>query len=269
VSAVHPPRRPPAAPATRLRIGEIPIDVVTFAGALDGIEAMVLAGNGGAVFTPNVDHVVKAERDPAFRAAYAAADLSLVDGTPLVWASRLLGRPLPGKISGSDLVVPLARRAATRGWRIYLLGGAPGDAERAAEVLTRVHGSAVAGVDAPQLDLGPGGAERCRAAAGRARRSGAELVLVALGAPKQELFIHRHRGDLAPAVAVGVGASLAFLAGTARRAPAWVSRAGLEWLHRLASDPARLWRRYLVEDVAFLPVLARTWRRERLAREGG
>jgi N-acetylglucosaminyldiphosphoundecaprenol N-acetyl-beta-D-mannosaminyltransferase len=100
----------------------------------------------------------------------------------------------------------------------------------------------------------------------RIRASGAELVLVALGAPKQEIWIHRHRAQLGGAVAVGVGASLAFLSGRVSRCPRWMARAGLEWLFRLGCEPRRLWRRYLVEDVAFVPILLRTWRGRRLAR---
>ena len=96
----------------RIRVGQLPIDVVDFEGAVEAIDRLISARNGGTVFTPNVDHVVMAEHDERFRTAYAAAALSLVDGTPVLWASRLLRTPLPAKISGSDLVMPLMRRAA-------------------------------------------------------------------------------------------------------------------------------------------------------------
>jgi N-acetylglucosaminyldiphosphoundecaprenol N-acetyl-beta-D-mannosaminyltransferase len=251
----------------RIEFGAVPVDVVRFDEALDVVEALVDRRAGGAVFTPNVDHVVKAERVPELREAYRAADLSVADGMPLVWASRLLGARLPERIAGSDLVLPLARRAARRGWRVYLLGGADGDAARAGAVLGRL-GVALAGVEAPRVDLDGSGAAASAAIAGRIRASRADLVLVALGAPKQELWIHRHRGQLGGAVAIGVGASLAFLAGTLPRCPRWMSRAGLEWLFRLASEPRRLWRRYLVEGPAFLPILLRTWR-GRAARRAG
>src|SRR5205807_3537335 len=127
----------------RVQIGDLAVDALTFAQALDAIEALI--GRGGAVFTPNVDHVVMAETNAEFRAAYSAAGLCLADGMPLVWASRLLGRPLPEKVSGSDLLMPLMELAAVRGWRVYLLGGAPGAAEKAAEVF-RARGVKVAGV---------------------------------------------------------------------------------------------------------------------------
>jgi N-acetylglucosaminyldiphosphoundecaprenol N-acetyl-beta-D-mannosaminyltransferase len=249
--------------ATRLEIGALRVDVLDLQGALRAIEALVVAGKGGAVFTPNVDHVVKAERDPSFRAAYLDADLCLADGMPLVWASHLLGSPLPERVAGSDLVVPLAERAATRGWAIYLLGGAPGDAERAAEVLARRHGVRIAGVDAPRLEPGPAGEAAGLAAAQRVCAARPDLVYVAFGAPKQELWIHRHAGSIRPAVALGVGASLAFIAGTLPRAPRWMARAGLEWAYRLGREPRRLWRRYLADARGFLPIVARSLLRPR------
>ncbi len=248
------------APRRRLRVGQLEIDVLTFAGALDAIEALVDGGAGGAVFTPNVDHVVTVEDIPEFQEAYAAASLSLVDGTPLLWASRLLGAPLPEKISGSDIVEPLVERAARRRWSVYLLGGQSGAAERAAAELERRFGVAIAGIDCPRIDLGAAGeAEGCAAAA-RVRAARPELLLVGLGAPKQELWIHRHREEIRPTVALGCGASIDFLAGMQRRAPRWMSRCGLEWLYRLLHEPRRLWRRYLVNDPRFLKVLLRSRR---------
>ena len=246
----------------RIRLGHLWIDALTFAEALDRIVALVRSGAGGSVFTPNVDHVVTAEDDLAFRAAYAAADLSLADGQPLVWASRLLGAPLPGKVSGSDLVWPLLERAAQLRWRVYLLGGDPGVGEAVAARLERELGLRVVGVDAARIPLeAPGGSPD--AALARLCAARPDLVLVALGAPKQERWIHRSMAALRPAVAVGVGASLDFLAGRLSRAPAWMSRAGLEWLYRLLQDPRRLAVRYLWKDPRFLLVLLRTARSPR------
>ncbi|GAO03662.1 WecB/TagA/CpsF family glycosyltransferase [Anaeromyxobacter sp. PSR-1] len=242
----------------RVRVGQLWLDALTAAEALDRIDALVARGAGGCVFTPNVDHVVTAEDDPAFRAAYAMASLSLADGQALVWATRLLGTPVPEKVSGSDLVWPLMRRAAAARWGVYLLGGAPGSVEAAASRLERELGVRIAGVDAPRIavdgDAGEG------AVVERVRRSGAEVVVVGLGAPKQERFIHRAAPELGRTVAFGLGASIDFLAGRVRRAPRWVSRAGFEWAFRLALEPRRLSRRYLVKDPRFLGVLARTAR---------
>ncbi len=219
------------------------------------------------VLTPNVDHVVVAERSEEFRDAYAAADLSLADGMPIVWSSRLLGAPLPEKVSGSDLVLPLMDRAAARGWSVFLLGAGPGIANAAAERLRRERRVHVVGTAAPYVRVGPGEPDPDGDAAVEAIRGARpDLVLVAFGAPKQEIWMHRRREALAPAVLLGVGASLDFVAGRVRRAPSWVSGAGLEWLWRLAREPRRLARRYLVEDPRFLAVLWRELRRRRRSR---
>jgi N-acetylglucosaminyldiphosphoundecaprenol N-acetyl-beta-D-mannosaminyltransferase len=245
----------------RTALGTIHADRVTFAAALDRIAALVTDGHGGYVLTPNVDHVVLADSDARLRAAYRDASLSLVDGMPLVWLSRALGATLPEKISGSDLVRPLAALAASRGWRLYLLGGMPGIAERAAAILTAEHpGLAIAGTDAPPLGFDTDPAANARVLE-RVRAARPHLLLVALGCPKQELWMHAARDGYAPAVALGIGASLDFIAGAVRRAPSWMSRAGLEWLYRLAQEPRRMAARYLGRDLEILPIAWRAWRR--------
>ena len=242
----------------RVRLGRIWIDSLTFSEALDRIERLVEAGAGGAVFTPNVDHVVNAESNPAFQAAYARASLSLVDGQPLVWSSRLLGTELPGKISGADLVGPLMKRAGQRGWRVFLVGGSKGAARGAAARFAQEHGVTIAGIEDGVVRL-QSDAEDDRMLR-RIADARPHIVLVALGAPKQELWIDARREKLAPAVALGIGAALDFVAGTARRAPPWARSAGLEWLHRLLREPRRLAARYLWNDPRFLAILLRTWR---------
>ena len=245
-----------------MRIGQLEIDPVTFVEALEKIAELVEGREGGAVFTPNVDHVVKAERHADFRRAYSRADLSLADGMPLVWASRLIGSRLPEKVSGSDLAVPLMHLAAERGWRVYLLGGGPGVAEEARKSLTRDVGAVVVGTDSPVI--GPDGTdERSEQTLERLTAANPDLVLVAFGAPKQELWIDRFAEQLGPAVAMGVGGSLDFITGQVKRAPAWMSGAGLEWLFRLLQEPRRMWRRYLIEDPAFVLIVARTRREAR------
>ncbi len=241
----------------RVRVGKLEIDVVTFEGALDAIDRLVRAGTGGTVFTPNVDHVVMVEHDARFRAAYSDAALSLVDGTPVLWAARLLGTPLPAKISGSDLVIPLMRRAAEHGYRVYFLGGAPGVAELARtklqELLPTIQ---IVGTDSSRIDVNVKGNELDEVAE-RIRLAKPDLVLVALGAPKQEIWSHLRSELLKPAVLIGVGASLDFVAGIQKRAPRWMSNVGLEWLYRLAQEPRRLAARYLLRDPQFGLILLR------------
>lgn len=253
------------APASRwqVRLGRVWIDRVGFDGALERIEALVSAGQGGAVFTPNVDHLVMAEDDLAFRTAYENVSVCLADGQPLVWLSRALGTPLPEKVSGSDLVWPLMQLAGRSGWRVYLLGGAPGAARIAGDRFTRELGVQVVGVDDARIEVG---GESGRSAVERVRKARPDLLLVALGAPKQELWIHDALARMGPTVAIGVGATLDFISGRIRRAPPWMSRAGLEWLYRLAHDPRRLAYRYLVRDPRILAVMARTARLPRSLR---
>ena len=246
----------------KVRIGALDVDPVTLDGALKRIAELVDHGNGGAVFTPNVDHVVKSEKHLAFRQAYSRADLCLADGMPIVWASRLLGTPLPEKVSGSDLVLPLAQLAADRGWRVYLLGGRPGVAAEAGEKMARELGVRVVGSDAPNIDP-DGGSDEAEQTLDRIQTARPDLVLVALGAPKQELWIDRSGRHIAPAVAIAVGGSLDFFTGRVRRAPPWMSRAGLEWLFRLTQEPRRMWRRYLIEDPRFVAIVVRSWRHAR------
>lgn len=231
------------------------MDPLNRAEAIESIIRLVREGRGGTVFTPNVDHIVQAEHDATFREAYSRATLSLVDGTPVLWAARLLGTPLPEKLSGSDLFDPLIERAAREGLRVVLLGGGPGVAEKAARNLReRLPTLQIVDTLAPRLGLTASDEER--AAVERLARAKADLIFVCLGAPKQELFSDRNRQVLAPAVLIGFGAAVDFAAGTIPRAPAWMSRAGLEWAFRLGREPRRLAARYLLRDPEFFKIVA-------------
>ena len=248
------------APQRRLKLGEVPIDVLTFDGALEAIGQLVEAKKGGYVVTPNIDHVVLADDNVAFRDSYASASLSLVDGQPLVWASRMLGHSLPEKISGADLILPLMDMAAKKKWRVYFMGAGPGVAEKAADEVRLRYGTQIVGCDAPKVSVDPAASENADAIA-KIKAAKPDVVLVALGAPKQEIWMHRCMAQYAPAIALGIGAGLDFIAGTVQRAPKWMSNNGLEWAYRLSREPKRMWRRYLVNDPRFLLILARTMKR--------
>jgi N-acetylglucosaminyldiphosphoundecaprenol N-acetyl-beta-D-mannosaminyltransferase len=239
-----------------VRIGRIPVDCLTTAEVFRKIELMVRARAGGAIFTPNVDHVVIAESNETFRAAYQCATLSLADGMPLVWLSRILRRPIPERVAGSDLFAPLMELAAEHRWRVYLLGGTDGVAEAVARRLRERPGVNVVGCDSPIVR--PDGSELSEDSVKRVRAARADLMVVALGTPKQELWIHRVRNLVGPTVVLGFGASLDFFLGRQKRAPRWAATAGLEWLYRLVHEPRRLWRRYLVRDLRFIPIALRT-----------
>jgi N-acetylglucosaminyldiphosphoundecaprenol N-acetyl-beta-D-mannosaminyltransferase len=225
--------------------------------AIDAIDDLVVRGQGGMVFTPNVDHIVIAEEDARFRSAYEAVDLSLVDGVPVLWASRILGRALPEKVSGSDLVRPLAARAALRQWRVYFLGARAGVGARTKDILEQDYpGLRVVGTSAPDIDLNSS-LDDYHHVLEEVHATQPHLLFLALGAPKQEVWAHRIRDLVRPAVILGVGAALDFIAGTVKRAPPWVSVTGFEWLYRLAHEPRRLWRRYLLRDPKFLSIVFR------------
>ncbi len=245
---LHPPR---------MRLGRLTIDPVTFEGALARVEKLVEAGKGGMVLTPNVDHVVLVEEEPRLLAAYERTDLSLADGTIVVWASRLLGKPLPAKVSGSDLMLPLSALAARRGFRVYLLGGGEGVAAKAEAALrARFPEIDIVGAEGPRVDVDKGKEAHAEIVA-RIRAARPDILFVGLGCPKQEIFMDQVREEIAPAVALGIGAGIDFVAGTVPRAPKWVSSVGLEWAYRLSREPRRLWRRYLVRDPKFVVILAR------------
>ncbi len=239
----------------RVRIGSIEITNLSWKEAIGRVEEMIRSEEPEYALTPNVDHVVLAEQDPALRRIYAECPLVLADGMPLIWASRLLGSPLKEKISGSDFLVRFCRTAAEKGYRLYFLGGLGDAAERAAGILARKYpGLSVAGVDSP-----PPGFEKTeegnRRVIEKIRAAEPDLVFVGLGTPKQEKWIYENRRRHRVPLSFPVGAGFDFISGKIRRAPPWMRRAGLEWLWRLVREPVRLGRRYLVRDPAFVPII--------------
>ncbi len=219
------------------------------------VAARLARGQGFALATLNLDHLEKLGRMPAFRAAYAAHDLVVADGNPVVWLSRLAGRPVR-LAPGADLVLPLARAAAAAGAPVALVGSTAAALDgAAARLLAEVPGLAVAARIAPPMGFDPEGAGADRVLADLGA-SGARLCFLALGAPRQELLAARGRAALPAMGFASVGAGLDFLAGTQRRAPAWMRRAALEWLWRAGTAPRRLGPRYL-RGIAVLPGLVR------------
>ncbi len=208
-------------------------------------------GQGGWLITANLDFLRRHVKDPEARGIYADADLRVADGMPLVWASRLRGTPLPERVAGSSLVIPICQRAARDGRSVYLLGGDPKAAEVAAQkLLESAPGLKIAGLSSPWVSALPTDAE-LEAIAAELIASKPDLVLVAFGSPKQERVIHQLRARVPGAWWIGVGISLSFIAGHVRRAPPLVQALGLEWVHRLVQEPQRLFRRYVIEDLPF------------------
>jgi N-acetylglucosaminyldiphosphoundecaprenol N-acetyl-beta-D-mannosaminyltransferase len=208
------------------------------------------------VVTPNVDHAVLFQDRSDLQAAYADASLVLADGAPIVLASRLLRRPLPERVAGSDLV-PAIFRSTTDGLRVYLLGAAPGVAESAAANIEREWRNVkVVGTYSPPLGFESDDAENARIL-DRIAAVRPDIVIVGFGAPKQELWVHRHCQEMQAKVVLCAGATIDFLAGHRRRSPVWMRRAGLEWLHRVWTEPGRLGSRY-ARDAWVFPQLV--WR---------
>jgi N-acetylglucosaminyldiphosphoundecaprenol N-acetyl-beta-D-mannosaminyltransferase len=244
------------------------VEMCTLRQAVDLVWGLLPARAVQLVATLNVDQSLHVAEDPAVRAAFDAAALRFADGAPLVTLSRLLGARLPGRVTGADLLPAVCARAARDGQRVALLGGASGVPQEAALRLTRRYpGLQVVATLSPPLgfEQDPSADAEVVRALHEARP---DLVFVCLGCPKQELWVHRRRDVLPPAVYLGVGAAVDFAAGRLVRAPEQWQRLGLEWLHRLLHDWPRLWRRYLVRDPRFLQLAAReVWLRRGAAPE--
>ncbi|HTQ04325.1 MAG TPA: WecB/TagA/CpsF family glycosyltransferase [Polyangiaceae bacterium] len=211
------------------------------------------------VVTPNVQHTMVFQENAAFREAYASASLVIADGWPLVASSHLFGMPLPERVTGSDLLpglFDLARADAPR--TVFLLGAAPGIGEKAAE---RIHARwpnvRVTGTYSPPLGFEKNEAENQRILA-RIADAPPDILVVGLGAPKQELWTYRFRDEIRAKVALCIGGTIDFMAGATKRAPDWVRTARLEWLHRALSEPRRLGRRYAEHAVLFPMLVARS-----------
>jgi N-acetylglucosaminyldiphosphoundecaprenol N-acetyl-beta-D-mannosaminyltransferase len=218
---------------------------------LDTLFAALEKQKGGWLITANLDFLRRYYKDPRMQVLYAQADLRVADGMPLVWAAYLQGTPLPERIAGASLLRPLAERAAREGRSMYFLGGSGNSAEGAALMLRgQFPELRVAGCSSPWLPPEPDEAavEPTRQALTEARP---DIVLVALGSPKQEWLISKLRRSLPGCWFIGVGMSFSFATGDMPRAPAWMQRSGLEWIHRLVSEPRRLGKRYLWHDAPF------------------
>jgi N-acetylglucosaminyldiphosphoundecaprenol N-acetyl-beta-D-mannosaminyltransferase len=209
------------------------------------------AQRGGCLLTMNLDLLRRFVYHPAFAALVAQADLVVADGMPLIWASHLLKKPLPERITGSNLIWSMSQAAAACGHSVFMLGGSGDAAERSAERLRRAFPQLrLAGVYVPPFGFEHDARELARV---RQAVTGAQpaLVFVALSAPKQDWLIQQLRGQLPQAWWIGVGISFSWVAGHLPRAPQWMQQGGLEWLHRLAHEPRRLLRRYLIDDLPF------------------
>lgn len=249
--------------AQKTRLFGMEIDPLAMPQAVKQVLAWVDCGERRCryVVTPNVDHAVMFQENAGLRAAYRDASLVLADGAPVVWAARLLRRAIPGRVAGSDLTPAIfAAARKSRPLTTFLLGAAPGVAKRAAErIEARWSAVQVVGTYSPPMGFEKNDAENS-AIVERINAASPDLLVIGLGAPKQELWIQRFAPQLNVSAALCVGATIDFLAGEKQRAPKLMQRVGLEWLHRVATEPRRLVKRYARDAWIFPQLVWREWR---------
>lgn len=252
-----------AAMAAPIAILGVPFDNVTTADTIDIIARMIESRRPHYLATANVDFLVQAQRDVELRRILFDAHLVLCDGTPLLWASKLLGNELTERVAGSDLVPLLLRDAADKGYRVYFLGAAPEVAKRGLDRIRSEHPKLqIAGHYSPPykplMEMDHDDVIR------RIQEAKPDILLVAFGCPKQEKWISMHYQRLGVPVSVGIGGTIDFLAGHRKRAPRWMQKCGLEWIHRMAQEPGRLGPRYFHDIWSFgLPIMRQWWRLRR------
>ena len=231
----------------------IRVDVVTMTEALDRVETFIRERRPRLVATANAEMVMLAQEDQVLSAILNSADLVLADGAGVVWAAKRLGAGVPERVAGFDLTQELLARAAISGYRIFWLGAAPGIAETAAQTASQRHpGLITVGIHDGYFAL------EDRTITQMVREARPDILLCALGVPKQEKWLRKNLDQLQVPVAIGIGGTLDVMAGKVRRAPVWMQKAGLEWSYRLVRQPSRLVRMLALPKFA-LRVLLASW----------
>ncbi|MEE0079678.1 MAG: WecB/TagA/CpsF family glycosyltransferase [Holdemanella sp.] len=243
----------------RIKFMNTDIDNLTMAETLNEIDKLIQKKNCSYVVTPNVDHIVRLEKDEELQKVYKNASLILTDGKPLIWISKWYKTPIKEKISGSDLFPRVCQLAANKNYTMYLLGAAEGVADTAARNLMKKYpGLNIVGTYSP-----PFGFEKNEQEMNKIKTQiqdvHPDILIVGLGCPKQEKFMYYNCKELGVPISFGLGASIDFEAGNIKRAPKWMSNHGLEWLYRFSKEPKRLFKRYFVDDLKIIQV-ARKYR---------
>ncbi len=243
----------------RIKFMNTDIDNLTMAETLNEIDKLIQKKNCSYVVTPNVDHIVRLEKDEELQKVYKNASLILTDGKPLIWISKWYKTPIKEKISGSDLFPRVCQLAANKNYTIYLLGAAEGVADTAAKNLMKKYpGLNVVGTYSPPFGFEKNEQEMNKIKT-QIQEVHPDILIVGLGCPKQEKFMYYHCKELGVPISFGLGASIDFEAGNIKRAPKWMSNHGLEWLYRFSKEPKRLFKRYFVDDLKIIQV-ARKYR---------
>lgn len=239
---------------TRFRFLNTKIDNLSMDEASDEVIKLSKNAKKSYVVTPNVSHIVMLEDDKEFQEVYDNASLILCDGKPLVWVSKIYKTPIKEKVSGADLFPEVCKKAAKEGLTVFLFGARKGVAQKAEKNLKRVFPDLkIAGTYSPDI-----GFERdevkLKEAIEAINKCSPDILVLALGSPKQEKFIYNNRDKINFNVALCTGAALDFVAGEVRRAPKAISNMGFEWLYRFSKEPKRLFKRYFVEGPRIIPI---------------
>ncbi|MDG4983281.1 WecB/TagA/CpsF family glycosyltransferase [Lactococcus lactis] len=237
---------------TRMKFMNTEVDSLNMPEVLDRIDKLIQIKKNSYVVTPNVDHIVQLEKDSELQKVYKNADLILADGKPLIWISNYYKTPIKEKVSGSDLFPLLCEMAGKKGYKMFFLGAAEGVAARAATNLKKRYSNLeVAGVYSPPFGFEEN-EEEVEKILQMIIKSDVDILIVGLGAPKQEKFIFKYHDRLNVPISLGLGASLDFEAGNIKRAPKWMQRSGLEWFFRITQDPRRMFKRYIIDDLKII-----------------
>lgn len=243
----------------RIKFMNTCIDNLTMSETLNEIDKLIQKKICSYVVTPNVDHIVRLEKDEELQKVYKNASLILTDGKPLIWISKWYKTPIKEKISGSDLFPRVCQLAANKNYTMYLLGAAEGVADTAARNLMKKYpGLNIVGTYSPPFGFEKNEQEMNKIKA-QIQDVHPDILIVGLGCPKQEKFMYYHCKELGVPISFGLGASIDFEAGNIKRAPKWMSNHGLEWLYRFSKEPKRLFKRYFVDDIKIIQV-ARKYR---------
>ncbi len=241
----------------RIELMNCQIDNLSMAETVSTVERFIVEGGPHQHVVVNVDKIVKANRDPQLLEIINRCDLVNVDGMPVVWAASLLGRPLKERVAGIDLFKALVEQADKRGWRVFFLGARQEVVSRTVELFMQQY---------PKLQLvgwrnGYWSEGQEGDVVDMIRRSRPHILFVAISSPRKERFLGQYARDLSIPFAMGVGGSFDVVSGLVRRAPLWMQRWGLEWFFRFLQEPRRMFRRYFIDDLYFLVLLWREWRR--------
>ena len=250
-----------------VRMFGISVASVTLGEASEVFSEMARKKETRVIFTVNAEHIALMSANREFQKAYIEADFVLADGMPLVWFSRLIGERLPDRVTGSDLLPELCRMSEKKSLKVFFLGGTEDVTPKAIEnLLKRFPRLNVVGFSTPRIDIE--GNEKINIdLVEMISQSGADILFVGFGAPKQEIWITKNQKKLKTGIVLAVGGTFDFLAGKTVRAPLWMQKSGLEWFWRLLHEPRRLWRRYLIGNALFCKLAWMEWKKRRFSND--